>query len=227
MARDGDILVTKKTVSTDDMLETLNKTNTDIAVIADNLKMTVTRLNNSAAFWSLLSDPGLPADIKKSVANIQLATAKAIFTVNDLNSIVSGIKNGNGSLGKLLTDTTVAFHLTAAVNKIDSVANEMYSVSKELNATMAGLHQDISNRTGTISVLLKDSTLALNLSRSLDNIQQGTDGFNQNMEALKHNFLLRGYFKKLEKQQQQQLKKATKKTDLYTTPAEKADKKNG
>ena len=35
---------------------------------------------------------------------------------------------------------------------------------------------------------------------SLDNIQKGTDGFNQNMEALKHNFLLRGYFKKQEKQ---------------------------
>jgi phospholipid/cholesterol/gamma-HCH transport system substrate-binding protein len=36
----------------------------------------------------------------------------------------------------------------------------------------------------------------------MENIKKGTDGFNQNMEALKHNFLLRGYFKSLEKQKQ-------------------------
>jgi len=33
----------------------------------------------------------------------------------------------------------------------------------------------------------------------LDNIHQGTEGFNQNMEAIKHSFLLRGYFNKLKK----------------------------
>jgi phospholipid/cholesterol/gamma-HCH transport system substrate-binding protein len=27
------------------------------------------------------------------------------------------------------------------------------------------------------------------------NVQKGTDGFNQIVEALKHNFLVRGYFK--------------------------------
>jgi phospholipid/cholesterol/gamma-HCH transport system substrate-binding protein len=32
-------------------------------------------------------------------------------------------------------------------------------------------------------------------------VNEGTDKFNQNMEALKHNFLTRGYFRKLEKQQ--------------------------
>jgi phospholipid/cholesterol/gamma-HCH transport system substrate-binding protein len=53
---------------------------------------------------------------------------------------------------------------------------------------------------GSIHDLLKDSLLAYKLTQSLDNIEKGTDGFNQNMEALKHNFLFRGYFRKLEKQ---------------------------
>ena len=39
-----------------------------------------------------------------------------------------------------------------------------------------------------------------NLNKSLDNIQMGTDGFNQNMEALKKSFLFRGYFRRQEKQ---------------------------
>jgi phospholipid/cholesterol/gamma-HCH transport system substrate-binding protein len=43
--------------------------------------------------------------------------------------------------------------------------------------------------------------LSIKLSNSLDNIQQGTDGFNQNMAAIKHSFLLRGYFKKMRKKE--------------------------
>ena len=48
--------------------------------------------------------------------------------------------------------------------------------------------------------------MILKLNKSLNNIQTGTDGFNQNMEALKHNFLLRGYFRKQEKRKEKALK---------------------
>lgn len=36
--------------------------------------------------------------------------------------------------------------------------------------------------------------------KTMHNIEEGTDKFNENMEALKHNFLTRGYFRKLEKE---------------------------
>ena len=39
------------------------------------------------------------------------------------------------------------------------------------------------------------------LDNSIRNIEQGTKAFNENMEAIKHSFLFRGYFKKLDKQQ--------------------------
>jgi len=52
--------------------------------------------------------------------------------------------------------------------------------------------------------LLKDSGMVIRLNKSLDNIQKGTDGFNQSMEALKHNILLRGYFKKQERKEKKE-----------------------
>ena len=48
------------------------------------------------------------------------------------------------------------------------------------------------------------------LKSTLKNINEGTDKFNQNMEALKHNFLTRGYFKKLEREEKKQAKKINK-----------------
>jgi phospholipid/cholesterol/gamma-HCH transport system substrate-binding protein len=36
--------------------------------------------------------------------------------------------------------------------------------------------------------------------QTLKNVEQGTARFNENMEAMKHNFLFRGYFRKQEKE---------------------------
>ena len=38
------------------------------------------------------------------------------------------------------------------------------------------------------------------LDQSMENIEEATHRFNENMEALKHNILFRGYFRKLERQ---------------------------
>jgi phospholipid/cholesterol/gamma-HCH transport system substrate-binding protein len=78
---------------------------------------------------------------------------------------------------------------------------------------VAGIQQDIDNGKGTINALLKDSAMVMKLNVSLDNVQEGTDGFNQNMEALKHHFLLRGYFRKQEKQKAKTDAKNTAKED--------------
>jgi phospholipid/cholesterol/gamma-HCH transport system substrate-binding protein len=60
----------------------------------------------------------------------------------------------------------------------------------------------VNSGKGPVNALLKDSIIVKNLNLSIDNLRKGTDGFNQNMEALKRNFLLRGYFKRQEKQKQ-------------------------
>ncbi|MFY7840922.1 MAG: hypothetical protein ACOVP7_11640 [Lacibacter sp.] len=77
------------------------------------------------------------------------------------------------------------------------------SLATELNILTVSVKNDVANGKGTVHALLKDSALVQKLSNSLQNIEQGTDGFNQNMEALKNNFLLRGYFKKQERKKKQ------------------------
>ncbi len=207
-AEEGDVLVSKKAISTDDMMQTLSKTNDDVAVIASGLKEVVQRINNSSALWDLLNEKSIPRDVKMSVANIRAATVKAGIMVNNLDAIVADIKNGKGSVGVLLKDTLFAKNLNEAVVKIKQVGDKADSLSMQLSNVVAGVQNDINNGKGTANALLKDTTLAAKLNASLDNIQKGTDGFNQNMEALKHNILFRGYFKKLEKQKAKAEKKA-------------------
>ena len=213
LVEDGDELLSNKPIDTDDMLRTLSKTNNDVGFIAENLKTTISRINNSEALWSVLSEKGLPQNLKLSAWNVRLAAAKANAMVNDLYTIVHNIKNGGGSLGAILTDTAFAHNLNAAVIKIKIVGDHADTLSQQLSEMAGSMQADINDGKGIIHALLKDTGIVIKLNKSLDNVQKGTDGFNQDMEALKHNFLFRGYFKKLEKQQKEESKKAQTASD--------------
>lgn len=201
LAKEGAILLVKRAVSPDEMLQTLYTTNNDIAVIAANLKMTVQRINTSTAIWNLLSDPYIPNDLKLSIAKIREATSKAASITNNLDEMIVEVKNGKGLLGMILTDDTLANNFGNVVLKINSVGEQLDTLSGEIRGLVNNFNQDLNKGKGPFNTLLRDSMLSIKLSNSLDNIQQGTDGFNQNMAAIKHSFLLRGYFKKMRKKE--------------------------
>jgi phospholipid/cholesterol/gamma-HCH transport system substrate-binding protein len=201
---DGDMLASKKIISTDDMLETLSVSNRNIAVVSEGLKSTVQQINNSKALWQLLNDEALPDNLRKAAININQATAKANNTVNDFHDLLEDVKDGKGSLGKILTDTSIAVQLAEALEKLKQVGDNANKLSDEINEMVSGIKTDVNNGKGAVNTLLKDSAIVIKLNSSLGNIERGAAAFNENMEALKHNFLLRGYFRKLERQKQKE-----------------------
>ena len=81
-----------------------------------------------------------------------------------------------------------------ALLQIKIVGVQTDSLVFELNQMVQEIRTDANSGQGLLNAILKDSILACRLDASLAKIQKGTDGFNQNMEALKHSFLLRGVF---------------------------------
>lgn len=201
---DGDILPAKHVAGTDEMLATLDKTNQNLVIISEDIKQTVQRINNSRAIWKILDEPTLPENLKTSMSNIKNASARADELVEDLHTIIADIKNGKGSLGAILTDTAIAYNLNQAITKIEMVGDNANQLADDLTALSQNIKQDINGGKGIINTLLKDTSVVIKLNNSLHSIEQGTEAFNQNMEALKHNFLLRGYFRKQEKQKKKQ-----------------------
>lgn len=52
----------------------------------------------------------------------------------------------------------------------------------------------INSGNGTLGRLIQDSTIAENLNQTIVNLRKSSKGLNENMNAAKENFLLRGYF---------------------------------
>jgi phospholipid/cholesterol/gamma-HCH transport system substrate-binding protein len=54
----------------------------------------------------------------------------------------------------------------------------------------------INGGKGTLGRLIQDTAIAENLNQTIVNLKKSSKGLDQNMEAAKHNFLLKGYFNK-------------------------------
>lgn len=201
---EGDRILSLKPIETDEMLRTLNTTNENFEAISTDLRKITQKINNSNSLWKLLSDSTITADLRVAVKNIKVAGNNAARVGDQLTAITTSVRNGEGPLGTLLTDTALANKLKNSLQDIHVASNQ----AAQATADIQTLLQKVKRGEGTAGALLSDTTLLLKLQQSLDHVEQGTARFSENMEAMRHNFLFRGYFKKQEKE----AKKETKKT---------------
>ena len=68
-----------------------------------------------------------------------------------------------------------------------------------ISLQLAEIMTKINGGNGTLGRLIQDTAIAENLNQTIVNLKKSSKGLGENMEAAKHNFLFRGYFKKKEK----------------------------
>ena len=78
---------------------------------------------------------------------------------------------------------------------------------------LAMLLSDINDGEGTIGKLMNDEDMAKDLDKTMENLRKSSKGLEENMEAAKHNFLLRGYFKKKEREKERERKRAEREAE--------------
>lgn len=192
-------------IGTDDILNTLNTSTENAAILtSDLLKITNSIAKGKGTIGVLLNDTIMAQDLKQSISNLKMASRGASNTITELNSIVSSLNtDDNTVLGMLLNDSISAGKLKIIVTNLETSSTEIETLLGNVNTVV----DDFNSSDGTYNYIVKDTSLVNSLKSTLKNINEGTDKFNQNMEALKHNFLIRGYFRKLERQEKKEAKK--------------------
>jgi phospholipid/cholesterol/gamma-HCH transport system substrate-binding protein len=208
LAAEKSLLPSRQPLEMDEMLRILGESGSNILRISEGMKLAVDRLNSSKAFWKLLDNPSLGQNIEQSAANIQMASKEAVTITQQIDSLLRGVQQGKGNLGMLFKDSTIALQLEASASRISLLAGHTDSLAENLNGLVNMIKEEASTGNGTVHALLKDSILVQRIHKSLEEIEKGGRAFRQDMEALQHNFLLRPYFRKKEKEAARQKKKS-------------------
>ena len=114
--------------------------------------------------------------------------------MSSLNKLIHSLDNKDNIIG-VLKDTSVANQVKAIINNLENSSLEIDSVVSNLNSTVS----NFKDGNGVFDYLSNDTMLVQKIDSTMYNINEASILLNQNLEALKHNFLLRGFFKKQEK----------------------------
>src|ERR1035437_2803353 len=106
----------------------------------------------------------------------------------------------------------------AIMASLQVTAGNAAVISQELTEIML----KINSGKGTLGRLIQDSTIARNFNQTMVNLKNSSQGLDENMEAAKHNFLLKGYFNK----KTRAAEKKKKDEDELKAAEEKADRKS-
>lgn len=204
----GDIIRSYSKIGPDDILNTLSVGSENAAILtSDLLKITDKIIKGKGTIGVLINDSVMAKDLKQSIRNLKIASQGANQSIAELRTFVKDLKMDDDSvIHALLKDSLSG-------TKLKSVIVNLEASSIEIDKTVRGINDlvaTIDTSEGALNYIVKDSTLRSELESTIKNINEGTDKFNQNMEALKHNLLTRGYFRKLERQAKKAAKKDAK-----------------
>lgn len=195
----NDVLASREGVDFDVLLRTLDVTNRNVALMSEELKQIVSRVNSNRALWAVLEDGEVPADIRHSLKNVRKASERADRLVADVQGIVQEIGDSPQGLVALMKDSAINVGLRDALTSLRDLEDRAEGLGRQLEQVTGRLSTDLESGGGPLQAALRDTAMTGGIQRSLMSIEKGTESFNQTMEALKHTFLLRGYFRKLER----------------------------
>ena len=192
----GDTIQSYSRIGTDAMLETLNVTNENAAMLtADLLKITQEITQGNGTVGLLIRDTLMAQDLKATMSYLRQTSKGTSESVANLNKLITDLNRKDNVIGTL-NDTVVANRMKRIIINLEKSSTEIDKVVTNLNATIT----NVKEGKGALNYLSNDPKLVQQIDSTITNINKASIKLNEDLEALKHNFLFRGYFKKLEKE---------------------------
>ena len=229
---EGDMIPSYSRLKTDDMFGTLGKTTENIELLARNLlKISENLLSSEGSVPMLLNDQGLARELQLTFANLRKTSESMQQLSVQLADNIADVNEGKGALGYLLTDSLLTDQIQQITSDMDTliviktapIMDNLNQSSKDIATASAELKrilEEIKLDEGLADAILHDPEVQADFKSMMENLNQGTDRFNENMEAMKHNFLFRGYFRKAERRAKKDAKRSPSKEDSIVVAGE-------
>lgn len=192
----NEIIHGERTLSTGDMLATLQENNKNLLAITSQVKVIAAKINEGkGTIGLLLNDEGMAGRLRQSVAGLLKATDNSRQLTARLNSLAGRLDTGQGLVHQLTSDTVLFRQLQETIAALRVASSDIGMAAGNVRAGSRSL-----NDPGTpAGVLLTNDTVAADLRSMVSHLRASSEKLDDDLLALQHNFLLRGFFRKRQK----------------------------
>ena len=210
VAANGSLIRSQEPFEWGDLMDEINKAvkqaNGVLAGVKDQLNSTLSEIQSVAHSVDHL--------IKDSTPQVKSILASAGKISGDLHEIIDGVQKGQGTVGALFKDEAMQASVKRSVNKTEQVIDHIRETSASAQKIVDRVEQsDIvpevqrtMHNLQHITLQVKDAVdkfqsssggagVAENLQRTLADAHEAMSDLADDTEALKHNFLFKGFFK--------------------------------
>ncbi len=162
-----------------------------------------------------------PLDFDKSIAKLTNMASNAEIISAELAAITMQLRQGKGSMGRLLYRDDLAKGLEGTMVNAQRMTGSLADITGEIKSGKGSLGRLLYN--DDLSKSLEGT--AENAKTTMSTINDAAYGFSENMKALQGNFLFKGYFKRKAKEDEKKIAEGGKvtETDVELSDAEIAE----
>lgn len=203
----NDFLQVEPALSTDDMLATLQANNKNLLEITKDFKSISKKIDSgNGTLATLLNDPEMAIklnstidNLKATALNFKAASMTGKHALSNLQDFSRKINKPGNSINDLATDTVLYESIKGTLSQLEKATDAVAKFTGNLKAASEKLNQ----KDNIAGVLINDSSAAASVKVTLKNLETSSEKLDANLEALQHNFLLRGFFRKKAKANKQ------------------------
>jgi phospholipid/cholesterol/gamma-HCH transport system substrate-binding protein len=158
-----------------------------------------------------------PVEMDAIVVSLQASAVNVEIITKQLSEIMLNINTGQGTLGMLIKDSTIAGNISQTIENfkkssegldetIEATKENVFAFMESLKITaskteiasiqLGEIMVKINSGQGALGMLIQDTVMSRNLNETILNLKSSSSGLDENMEALKHSIFFRGYFKR-------------------------------
>jgi phospholipid/cholesterol/gamma-HCH transport system substrate-binding protein len=194
---EGDVLNNDELLSTDEMMATLSKNNDNLLEITNNLKVVSAQMaEGKGSVGKLLKDETFANELIKTVGILKSASANVQRLTVNVNQYTARLNDSGTLANDLVSDTVIFSRLRTTVGKLQEMADKSNDVIHSLQGAANTVNEGLKNPNTPAGMLLGDEKTAASLKVTMQNLQSASVKLNDDLEAVQHNFLLRGFFRK-------------------------------
>lgn len=193
-----DTINTSSPADTQELINIAKDVGENTRSITSDLKTIAQRVNDGKGIvGELLNDGTIAKELRDAIVNLRTTGSNTAKASAELHTLLYQMRNGNGLLPTLISDTTYLKTFQNALANVEKVSVNASVVSENLQSMAVKMN----NKDNAVGVLLADTLLADQVKNTVQNAAQASQKLDENMEALQHNFLFRGYFRKQAKRE--------------------------
>ncbi|MDE3182732.1 MAG: MCE family protein [Bacteroidota bacterium] len=193
----GDVLNNEELLSTDAMMATLSKNNDNLLAITDNFKVISNKMaNGQGSIGKLLTDETFADELNKTVITLKMASSNLQKLTANVSNYTSRLNDSGTLANDLVSDTLIFSKLRSTISQLQEVAAKSTEIMSSLQGAAHTVNEGLKNPNTPAGMLLGDEKTAAGLKTTMQNLQSASVKLNDDLEAVQHNFLLRGFFRK-------------------------------